>query len=293
MNDPTVQDETELDSNSSIMDEILDSPSDENENEDINMLRRSNAMAMSESAANKSRYDSAVGLIRKGKVELEAIKEQAETAKRELAALRNERSVASFDLPKPEEVTSQELETYSNAIPVINKLVNRAISDVLGKALKVLQSRLDTIETRLSESESTGLARTAILSARTIVPNMEELRRHPAWPKFLDSVDEVTEDTFQQTLSSAINGSKNNTIKRVFDTFEKMYVKSQRSVGAPSMSSAATSERGQKDTRTYKASEFNSLSLQRRAGRINNTDWLKVTERFDKAQAEGRFIQDI
>lgn len=267
------------------------SESTDTTSEDIPTLLRRVAELAHENSQNRSRYESSVGLIKKGKKELEEQRERSQRDSDELEALRQSVNLSKLELPKVAELTEEEKSAFANSIPTIEKLIDRKVAHVLGANMKSLLSRIDKLERQLSESEKTGSARAAILSAQASVPDMDELRRHPAFQAFLSEIDDATESTHEHLLNDAIGSGRRSVVKRVFDTFRQRTAKTKRSNGAPAMSSAA-SEQPVDNQKRLKRSDYKGLSNQYRDGKITQTDWAKISEAFDKASRENRLIND-
>ena len=288
-NDKLVQDTQEQDDGDVSIESIIGAQEEsKNDNSD---LQRQFALLSAEAARDKGRHQSAVGLIRKTKTELDEARREAEEVKAELNRLRSEKSASSIlDIPKAADLSDEERSAFSNSIPTIKKLIQTELAAVLPKNFQAVLSRLDLLEQQFGESEKTGSARAAMLNARTVAPDMDELRRHPQFQQFLSEIDDVTDDTYERTLSSAIHGGKLKVVKRLFDEFRAKI--KPRSGGAPALGISASQNSPEPSDKKLKMSDYRVLSARFRSGKITSVDWQKVRAAYDRASAEGRVIND-
>lgn len=241
-----------------------------------------------ENAKLEQRYRSLQGVIEKLEPEVRSEREQRAKLEQEMVKLREA-------LPQPinpdEELTEEELATYGESSPVIQKIAKKIARGELSAAVKELKkeiaelkeasSKIQTDLTQTSEEQFLGYVKSVIKNFDTIVASKE-------WSEYLGSRAPYSRKSIHDLLTEAHMNRDADTIKEIFEGF-KPSKSALASMVTPTLGagSAPPNLNGTQKP-ILKWSDRQKISRDFKFGRIDQAEKSKWDKLFKEAEAENR-----
>lgn len=247
--------------------------------------------------ANSGRMDTVQGREAAAQLELEELRHRLT----ELQNSNKGNSSASESAPAPVidssgiQFTEEEVESFGESREFIEKVVDIRVAAQLNKLVPELRSAIEDAK-KTAASVAGEVDRTVqdtFLERLTAkVPQLREYVKHPQWSAFLDEQDSISGFTYEQILSSHVNGRKLQQAANVYELFASKYVKplpnnaayaGATPGGGGSDSHTGSGEGGKK----LKFSDRKKAGEDYRMGRITYEQLQEVNEKFHAADKAG------
>lgn len=203
------------------------------------------------------------------------------------------------------ELTPEEREEYSEAEPIITKVVKREMAAALNGIFDGLEARIKALEggisnvSQLSERVAKNEAQEFVDKVKKTVGNFDAVVNHEHWKAFQQAPFPGTGGTYAQALATAHHARNLDDMKYIFDTFTAKYIGAPGATNTnadsgpnyagitPGGSAASGTVVGEKKE-ILKMSDRRKASEDFLKGRITQEKLDEVKKAFTKADAEGR-----
>jgi hypothetical protein len=193
------------------------------------------------------------------------------------------------------QITDEEKEKFGDSADYITKVAKLAAAEMVNQLLPNINNTIEDLRNQtkgIGTQLQTEAQRTFAKEVSTLVPNFKELILHKNWGDFLDEVEPMSGDTYDQVLVKNVQKGKAQQVANVYKAFSDKYVKPIE--GNPGYAGAAPSGGATNlppdpnaSKEKLKLSDRKKASDDYKKGRIKWEDLEKVNKAFDEAEKAG------
>ena len=200
-----------------------------------------------------------------------------------------------------EDLTPEEMETYQSSIPVMEKVMRRALMQHVDPALATLRDQANAVQ----QSVATTAATTFDATLNATVPDLQELARNPHFVRFTEQPIPYTggKETVRTRLKAAYDAQDTTTISGIMSEFRQGIQSVAPDTANPPVAAFAVPQSSPPSNPVPRPAAQTSASTQApmlkmskrveasemlRKGRINRAQLDEIDAVYTKAFAENR-----